>query len=58
MNAKEEDVIFPLADKHLPEALQRELTAKFEAIDKDVVGQARRQEFMDILTTLKEAYLE
>ncbi len=56
--AREEDIVFPLADRHLCDDTQRELTAKFHKIDKDVIGEARRQGFMEILSTLKGAYLE
>lgn len=56
--AREEDVVFPLADKYLSDDTQRSLAAKFDKIDRDVIGEARRQEFMEILSTLKRVYLE
>ena len=55
--AREEDIVFPLADRHLSDDSQRDLAARFDKIDKDVIGEARRQEFMEILSTLKGAYL-
>ena len=54
---KEEDVIFPLAQRYLSEAVALELAQEFERIDRDVIGDARREEFMSILRMLKETYL-
>jgi hemerythrin-like domain-containing protein len=55
---KEEEVIFPLADKHLPDEVQRELVAAFEKIDSDVIGPAKLEEYMGILNLLRDTYLE
>lgn len=56
--AKEEDVVFPLADKHLSEVAKRELTQAFEKIDEDVIGREQQEKFMRIVSTLEGIYLE
>lgn len=55
---KEEEIIFPLADKHLPDGTKRELVAAFEKIDTEVVGVDKLEEYMGILTMLRNAYLD
>ena len=55
---KEEDVIFPLADKHLADGAKRELVAAFEKIDTEVIGLDKLEEYMGILTLLRNTYLD
>jgi hemerythrin-like domain-containing protein len=54
---KEEEIIFPLADRHLPDETKRELVVAFEKIDAEVVGTDKLEEYMGILTMLRNAYL-
>jgi hemerythrin-like domain-containing protein len=54
---KEEQVIFPLADKHLSEDAKSELVEAFEKINLEVVGMDKLEEYMGIVTLLRNTYL-
>jgi hemerythrin-like domain-containing protein len=54
---KEEEVIFPLADKHLTGEMKRELVEAFEKIDREVVGPGKMKEYEAILNLLRNTYL-
>ncbi len=55
--AKEEEIVFPLAESRLSENARRELAREFERIDREVIGQEKREDFQSILLTLRGAYL-
>ena len=54
---KENAVLFPMANKSLSEAAQKELEKGFEDIEKNKIGEGRHQELHDIIHKLREIYL-
>lgn len=54
---KENDLLFPVADRELSVELQDELVERFEALERDVIGEGKHEEYHGWLHELKEAYL-
>lgn len=54
---KENQTLFPMAEKSLSEEKQKELEVGFEDVEKNVIGEGRHEELHAIVHKLKEAYL-
>ena len=54
---KENGVLFPMAEEHLPEGKQNELLAAFNRVDVEKIGEAKHGELQNILRTLTTEYL-
>ena len=55
---KENNVLFPLAEKQLPEAKQSELADGFETIELQKIGTGKHEEFHGMLGNLERIYLK
>jgi hemerythrin-like domain-containing protein len=55
---KENQILFPMADKALPEDVQDQLFARYEKLEKEVIGVGRHEEFHKLLKNLKAVYLQ
>ncbi len=56
--AKEDRVLYPLADRILTQGQQHALEEGFERIERDVVGEGRHEAFHALLDELEGVYLE
>lgn len=56
--AKEDGVLYPLADRVLTQEQQHELEEGFETIERDVVGEGRHEAFHRMLDELEGVYLQ
>jgi hemerythrin-like domain-containing protein len=54
---KEDNVLFPLAEKQLSESKQAELSKGFEMIEVQKIGVGKHEEFHGLLDHLKSVYL-
>jgi hemerythrin-like domain-containing protein len=54
---KEDNVLFPLAEKNLPKQKQAELWAGFEKIEVEKIGIGKHDEFHRLLEDLQKTYL-
>jgi len=54
---KENGVLFPMAEEHLPEGTQSELLTAFDRVDVEKIGKAKHDELQKILRTLTTEYL-
>lgn len=54
---KEENVLFPMANKVLTEKKQNEIFEQFEKIEEDVVGHGVHEQYHELLNQLKSKYL-
>jgi hemerythrin-like domain-containing protein len=54
---KEENVLFPMANKVLSEKKQNEVFEQFEKIEEDVVGRGVHEQYHELLNQLKSKYL-
>lgn len=54
--AKENDVLFPMADNLFSAQTQANLEAEFEVIEERVVGAGKHEQYHALLRTLKETY--
>jgi hemerythrin-like domain-containing protein len=54
---KENNVLFPLAERELSEAKQAELSDGFERIENEKIGVGRHEQFHQMLDNLKGLYL-
>jgi hemerythrin-like domain-containing protein len=54
---KEDNVLFPLAEKKLSAAQQAELSSGFEKIEVEKIGAGRHEEFHKMLDRLERLYL-
>ena len=54
---KENTVLFPMADKELPNELQTEISEKFEKLEVEVIGVGKHEEYHHWLEELENAYL-
>ncbi|RJP27357.1 MAG: hemerythrin [Candidatus Omnitrophota bacterium] len=55
---KEDNILFPLADKVLLQAKQAELEEEFEKLEVERIGLGKHEEFHVLLHQLKEIYLD
>ncbi len=53
---KENDVLFPMADKVLSDGVQQRLEQEFERIEETVVGHGKHEEYHALLHRLKALY--
>ncbi len=54
---KEENVLFPMANKALSEQKQKEIFKQFEKIEEEVVGHGVHEKYHELLNQLKSKYL-
>ncbi len=54
---KEDEILFPLADKQFDPAFQKSLSERFEAWEKDVVGAGVHEKYHNWLSEFKQLYL-
>jgi hemerythrin-like domain-containing protein len=55
---KEDNILYPMADKHLSEDKQKALLEEFERVERERIGAGKHEEFHDLLNHLQEVYLE
>lgn len=55
---KENAVLFPMADAHIPEAKQEALSEEFEKLESDRIGPGVHEEFHTLLHQLAAEYLK
>jgi hemerythrin-like domain-containing protein len=55
---KENNILYPMADKRISEAGQKELEEGFEKVEREIVGPGRHEEFHRLLHSLKEEYVK
>jgi hemerythrin-like domain-containing protein len=53
---KENNVLFPMADRIVPDDVAATLTEEFEEIERDRVGEGKHEAYHAILHTLKDVY--
>lgn len=53
---KEENVLFPMADRTLNEQKQNDIYKQFEKIEEEVVGHGVHEQYHNMLTELKKKY--
>jgi len=51
---KEDDILYPLADKVLGSSEQKELLEKFQSIEKEKIGEGKHQEYVHLVTELEK----
>lgn len=54
---KEDKVLFPLAEQRLSRANQADLSARFEALEKDLVGEGKHEVYHALIDRLAVRYL-
>lgn len=55
---KEDDILYPMAEDRLSEAILKDLKKGFEKVEKEIIGPGRHEEFHKLLHRLKELYLK
>ncbi len=55
---EEDDVLYPLAEAHLPADIQRQLLEQFERLEIERIGAGRYEQFHKTLDSLKQTYLD
>lgn len=53
---KEDNILYPMADMHLSEEQQKELLEKFEEVEKNIVGEGKHHEFLELLENLEKYF--
>ena len=54
---KENNVLFPLADRHLSENTQARLLEQFEIVEREKIGEGKHEELHKLIDELKKTYL-
>jgi hemerythrin-like domain-containing protein len=54
---KENKLLFPIADKQIPDNVQLMIEEKFEILERDVIGEGKHEEYHGWLKDLKKIYL-
>ena len=52
---KEDNILYMMADNILPEALQRELLNRFDIVEKEKLGEGKRQYYVNLVDELEKA---
>ena len=55
---KEDNILYPMADSHIPEKRQREMLEEFEKIEQERIGAGKHEQFHKNLDLLKSVYLK
>jgi hemerythrin-like domain-containing protein len=55
--SKENQILYPMINMHLPEEIQRETTKKFEKVEKEEVGEGVHQKYHNLVEELEKKYL-
>ena len=55
---KENKVLFPMANNHLPDSKLEELRKEFDRIETDKIGPGRHEAFHKMIDTMKGVYLQ
>ena len=55
---KENQVLFPRADRALPEDIQNQLYMRYEKLEEEVIGVGKHEEFHKLLKDLRIIYLQ
>lgn len=55
---KENDILFPLADKGLSKEMQKGLKESFDKLERERIGIGKHEEFHSLLSDLKQSYLD
>ena len=55
--SKENNVLFPMADRMLDPSKDAELFTSFEKLEKDRIGEGKHEEFHSLLKQLRDKYL-
>lgn len=53
---KEDNILYPMAEMHLSEEEQRELTEKFEEVEKNIIGEGTHSKFIELLENLEKYF--
>ncbi len=56
--SKEDQVLFPMAEKVLPQGVQMDLTKGFEKIEIERIGEGTHEKFHKLMEKLKDIYLK
>jgi hemerythrin-like domain-containing protein len=51
---KEDNVLYPMADRTLPSSEQTELLEKFEKIEKEKIGEGRHEHYLHLVSGLEK----
>jgi hemerythrin-like domain-containing protein len=54
---KEDNVLYPMAEMHIPKEKQDELLKQFEIVNSKKIGLDKQKELLNILNKLKDIYL-
>lgn len=55
---KEDNILYMIADMHLTEEKQKELSVEFEKVEKEKIGEGKHEEFHKLLEKLSGIYLK
>lgn len=55
---KEDNILYHMADMHIPEDEQEKLLKEFERVEVEKIGEGKHEEFHEMLKQLKTVYLE
>jgi hemerythrin-like domain-containing protein len=55
---KEDNILYMIADMHLPRAMQEEMVEEFEKLELERIGLGKHEEFHETLHRLQEVYLK
>ena len=56
--SKENNILFPLADSHIPENVQERLLTDFEKVESEKIGAGKHEELHKVIDSLKNFYLK
>jgi hemerythrin-like domain-containing protein len=51
---KEDNILYPMADRNIPEKEQKVLEEKFEKVEKEVIGEGKHHEYLHLVEELEK----
>ena len=51
---KEDNILYPMADRNIPEKEQKVLEEKFEKVEKEVMGEGKHHEYLHLIEELEK----
>jgi len=54
---KENNILFPMAEAHLPEEKQEQIAREFERVEIEIIGAGKHEEYHQLIKNLRTIYL-
>jgi len=54
---KEDNILYPMAERALPESVMDSMTGEFEKVEEEIIGKGKHEQYHRLIKELKDIYL-